>query len=78
MALKLRPLSYSLGAEVCDVDASRHMSEQEFGDIYCAFLEHGILLLRNQKLTREQHIEFSRRFGDLDNHESLPRDRHPQ
>ena len=78
MALKLRPLSYSLGAEVCGVDASRNMSEQEFGEIYRAFLDHGILLLRNQKLTREQHIEFSRRFGELDNHDSLPRDRHPQ
>jgi taurine dioxygenase len=78
MTLKLRPLSYSLGAEVCDVDVTRGMSEQAFGEIYRAFLEHGILLLRNQKLTREQHIEFSRRFGELDNHDALPRDRHPQ
>lgn len=78
MTLKLRPLSYSLGVEVCDVDASRNMSEQEFGEIYRAFLDSGIFLLRNQKLTREQHIEFSRRFGELDKHDALPRDRHPQ
>src|SRR3954470_20657076 len=78
MSLKLRPLSYALGAEICDIDVSRDMSEQAFGEIYRAFLEHGILLLRNQKLTREQHIEFSRRFGELDNHDALPRDRHPQ
>ena len=78
MALKLRPLSYRLGAEVCDVDVSRNMSEQAFGEIYRAFLDHGILLLRNQKISREQHIEFSRRFGELDNHDALPRDRHPQ
>ena len=78
MAVKLRPLSYALGAEVCDVDVSRNMSEQAFGEIYRAFLEHGILLLRNQKLTREQHIDFSRRFGELDRHDALPRDRHPQ
>ena len=78
MAVKLRPLSYALGAEVCDVDVSRNMSEQAFGEIYRAFLEHGILLLRNQKITREQHIAFSRRFGELDRHDALPRDRHPQ
>ncbi len=78
MALQLRPLSYSLGAEVCGVDASRATSEQAFGEIYRAFLDHGILLLRNQQLTREQHIEFSRRFGELDRHDALPRDRHPQ
>ena len=78
MAVKLRPLSHALGAEVCDVDVSRNMSEQSFGEIYRAFLEHGILLLRNQKLTREQHIDFSRRFGELDRHDALPRDRHPK
>ena len=37
----------------------------------------GILLFRNQDITRSQHIEFSRRFGELDRHAALPRDRHP-
>jgi len=53
------------------------MSESTFGEIYEAFLAHGILLFRDQDVTREQHIEFSRRFGALDRHEALPRDRHP-
>jgi taurine dioxygenase len=66
MALKLRKLSYALGAEVCGVDVSKPMSEAEFGDIYQAFLAHGVLLFRNQNITREQHIDFSRRFGELD------------
>jgi taurine dioxygenase len=77
MALKLRRLSNALGAEVCDIDVSQPMSEGAFGEIYQAFLDHGILLLRNQDITREQHIEFSRRFGELDRHDALPRDRHP-
>jgi taurine dioxygenase len=78
MALKLRKLSYALGAQVCDIDVSAPMSEAAFGEIYQAFLANGILLFRDQDITREQHIEFSRRFGELDRHESLPRDRHPQ
>jgi taurine dioxygenase len=78
MSLKLRKLSYALGAEVCDIDVAAAMSEQQFGEIYRAFLENNILLFRNQDITREQHIEFSRRFGELDRHEALPRDRHPQ
>jgi taurine dioxygenase len=78
MAYKLRRLSNALGAEVCGVDVSRPMSETEFGEIYQAFLNYGILLLRNQNITREQHIDFSRRFGELDKHDALPRDRHPQ
>jgi taurine dioxygenase len=77
MALKLRKLSYALGAEVCDIDVAWPMGERQFGEIYKAFLDHGILLFRNQDVTREQHIEFSRRFGELDRHEALPRDRHP-
>jgi taurine dioxygenase len=77
MALKLRKLSYALGAEVCGVDVSKPMSEGEFGAIYNAFLDNGILLFRDQKVTREQHIGFSRRFGELDRHEALPQDRHP-
>ena len=77
MALKLRRLSHALGAEVCGIDIARPMSETEFGDIYDAFLAYGILLFRNQNVTREQHIEFSRRFGELDRHDALPRDRHP-
>ena len=77
MALKLRRLSHALGAEVCGIDIARPMSETEFGDIYDAFLAYGILLFRDQNVTREQHIEFSRRFGELDRHDALPRDRHP-
>jgi taurine dioxygenase len=77
MPLKLRKLSYTLGAEVCDIDVSKPMTEGSFGEIYQAFLDNGILLFRNQNITREQHIEFSRRFGELDRHDSLPRDRHP-
>jgi len=77
MTLKLRKLSYALGAEVCGMDVAQPMSESNFGEIYEAFLAHGILLFRDQDVTREQHIEFSRRFGALDRHEALPRDRHP-
>ena len=75
MALKLRKLSYPLGVEVCDINVAKDVSERSFGEIYRAFLDHGILLFRNQDITREQHVEFSRRFGELDRHDSLPRDR---
>jgi taurine dioxygenase len=52
------------------------MSESRFGEIHRAFLDHGVLLFRDQDITREEHIAFSRRFGELDRHDSLPRDRH--
>ena len=77
MTFNVRPLSYALGAELVGVDITKQMGEAEFGAVYRAFLDHGILLLRNQKITREQHIDFSRRFGELDRHDALPSDRHP-
>jgi taurine dioxygenase len=78
MALQLRPLSHSLGAEILDIDVTRNFSEPEFTQIRQALLDHGILLFRDQNVSREQHIEFSRRFGALDRHDNLPRDRHPE
>ena len=77
MPISLRPLSYALGAEVQGVDLAKPISNAEFDQIHQAFLDSGILLFRDQKITREQHIAFSRRFGELDRHDSLPRDRHP-
>ena len=77
MPLSVRPLSYALGAEIMGVDLAKPLSSAEFDQIHRTFLERGILLFRDQDVTREQHIAFSRRFGELDTHESLPRDRHP-
>jgi len=78
MALKLRKLSHALAAEVCELDLSRPLSEALFDEIYQAFLKYGVLLFRDQDISREQHIAFSRRFGELDTHDALPRDRHPE
>ena len=78
MALDLRRLSHALGAEVRGVDVAAPLSESRFGEIHRAFLDHCILLFREQDVTREQHIEFSRRFGELDRHDAFPSDRHPR
>ena len=77
MSISVRPLSYALGAEIQGVDLAQPLSNSEFDQIHRTFLERGILLFRDQKISRQQHIAFSRRFGELDRHESLPRDRLP-
>ena len=76
MTLDLRPLSYALGAEVRGVDLAKPVSDVLLAEIGQAFLTHGILLFRGQDITPGQHIAFSRHFGELDRHETLPRDRH--
>ena len=78
MPIEVRPLSYALGAEIRGVDIASSCSTQDRQEIHKAFLQYGILLFRGQRITREQHIAFSRNFGELDRHESLPMDRDPK
>lgn len=75
--MAFRPLSYALGAEVLGIDLSKDISAATFDEVHQAFLRYGILLFRDQHLTREQHIAFSRRFGELDCNERSP-DTDPQ
>jgi len=65
MKLKLRKLSYPLGAEISGVDITKPLAAETFKKIHRAFLEHCILLFRGQTLSREQFIAFSGRFGEL-------------
>lgn len=78
MPIEVRPLSYALGAEIRGLDLASPCSKQDWQEIHKAFLQYGILLFRGQRITREQHIAFSRNFGELDRHESLPLDRDPK
>ena len=78
MAIEIRPLSYALGAEIRGLDLASPCSQRDWQHVHKAFLQHGILLLRGQRITRQQHIAFSRNFGELDRHDSLPIDRDPK
>ena len=61
----IRPLSAALGAEILGIDLSRPIDEATFATIHRLFLDHSLILLRDQHFSPEQHIAFSRRFGDL-------------
>ena len=70
MSFMMRPLSDALGAEVVGLDASRPIGEADFARIHKAHLDHHVLVFRDQHLTPQQQIDFSRRFGPLDEHPS--------
>jgi len=61
----LRPSGAALGAEVRGFDLSRPLDEPTFARISDAFDRYAVLVFRDQRLTPEQHIAFSRRFGPL-------------
>jgi taurine dioxygenase len=59
------PSGKALGAEIKGVDL-RSIDAGDFSGIYQAWLDHSVLLFREQSLTDDDLIEFSKRFGDLD------------
>jgi len=65
MALAIRPLHPSFGAELCGVDV-RRVDDAVFAEIVAAFEEHSVLLFRGQTIDDEEQIAFSRRFGPLE------------
>ena len=55
-----------IGAEIHGVDLSCPVTDTQLGDITEAFHLHEVIVFRDQRLTSEQHVAFSRRFGELD------------
>jgi len=59
------PTGAGLGADIPHLDL-RSLSGAGFARVHQAWLDHSVLLFRDQRLTDEDLIAFSRRFGDLD------------
>jgi taurine dioxygenase len=68
MRLEIRPFDGPIGAEVTGVDLAGPMDEATFRRIEEAWNRHSVLVFRGQKINEEQHIAFSRRFGELEEH----------
>jgi len=66
--LDIRPLPGSFAAEVVGLDLSQPLADEDFRRIHRAHLDHHVLVFRDQRITPEQQIAFSRRFGELQIH----------
>jgi len=67
-ALQIRPLDAPLGAEVIGLDLSQPLADTDFARIHQAHLDHHVLVFRDQRISAQQQIDFSRRFGPLQIH----------
>ncbi len=64
----MKPVSKALGAEITGLDLTSPLDGETVAELRHALAENCLLLFRDQKLTPEQHIAFSRHFGDLQPH----------
>ncbi|HET9405176.1 MAG TPA: TauD/TfdA family dioxygenase [Burkholderiales bacterium] len=64
----INKLGRHLGAEISGVDLSQPLEDSTFAKISKAFFDHEVVVFRNQKITPEQQIAFTRRFGVLEQH----------
>ncbi|CAN7778169.1 TauD/TfdA family dioxygenase [Variovorax sp. LjRoot84] len=64
----IRPFDAPVGAEIVGLDIGKPINEADFARIHRAHLDHHVLVFRDQQITPDQHIAFSRRFGPLEIH----------
>jgi taurine dioxygenase len=66
MAIEVIPTGAALGAEVRGLDLSKPLSDADFEAVSQAWLDHVDVLFRDQKISDDDLVRFSRRFGELD------------
>jgi len=76
--MKTRKLSHAFGIEVLGVDLRKALPDDAIAEIRRLWNEYGIVLLRGQDITPRELIAYSRRFGELDLHETVKPFRHPE
>jgi taurine dioxygenase len=65
--MEIRRLGEQIGAEIKGIDI-RTMSDATFARLYQAWLDFNVIAVRDQDLSMEQFLAYSRRFGRLQAH----------
>ena len=65
---QIRSFDAPLGAEVIGLDLGQPLADADFKRVIDAFHDRSLLVFRDQKITPEQHIAFSKRLGELQVH----------
>ena len=65
--MKIQPLSEHIGAEISGIQLD-NLNQDAVAEIKQAWLEHKVLVFRDQKISTEAHIAFGKNFGELEIH----------
>ena len=72
-SITITPITPILGAEVHGVDLSEGMDDATFAILHGAFLDHGVLVFREQgAIAPDVQVEFALRLGPLHEHPAAP------
>lgn len=67
--MRVEQLTCAIGAELVGVHLGDAVHDDGlFEAIKAALLEHKVLFLREQRITRAEHVAFAKRFGELEDH----------
>ena len=66
MTIEVIPLTTAIGAEIRGIDLTEPLAPETASQVRAAWMRHQILLFRDQDITPEQHIRFSRLFGPVE------------
>ncbi len=72
-------LSPVIGTEIDGIDLGSDLSDEVIAWLYDLLVERKVIFFRDQPITVEQHIEFARRFGEVEIHPFTNNDEaHPE
>ena len=67
--MRVEQLTCSIGAELMDVNLADAVHDDGlFAEIRAQLLNHRVLFVRDQDISRAEHAAFARRFGELEDH----------
>ena len=67
--MRVEPLTCAIGAELSDVKLADAIHDDGlFQELRALLVQHQVLFLRDQHITRAEHVAFARRFGELEDH----------
>ena len=67
--MKVEKLTTHIGAELSGINLAEAVSNDDlFGEIGQALLAHRVLFLRDQQISKAEHVAFAERFGELESH----------
>ena len=65
MPINVVPLTPKIGAEIRNVDLRDDLDDETVAAIRTAWLEHAVVLFRNQDFRKDDQIRFTTQFGDV-------------